>query len=158
MVLLIVILLLILLIVILGFVIDRIVRYADTNLRYLDRYREYFILLNQWLLLKQNNISISHYLIEKGYTKIAVYGMGFIGFRLCDELKDTEVKIMRTIDRAANTIYHPLGVWEPNAGFRDLDVDVVIITVNTLDCSTIHSYMDNKEIPVLKIEDIIYNL
>lgn len=96
--------------------------------------------------------------MERGYKKVAVYGMGAIGFRLCDELKNTDICVDRTIDRASNTIYHPLGVWNPEAGLTDLKVDAVIITVNTVDCETIKSYMNNKEIPLLKIVDIIYGI
>ena len=146
------------LIVFLCFAIEKIVRYADTMFCKLDRYREYFALLNQWLLLKQNNLSISDYLIEKGYTKVAIYGMGSIGVRLCEDLRNTKVHIERTIDREANTIYHPLGVLKPNIGLADLEVDVVIITVNAVDVGELKSYMTDKEIPLLKLDDIIYSI
>ena len=137
------------------FVMKKIVSYADTALQSTDRYREYFILLNHWLMLKQNHISISDCFIKRGYSNIAVYGMGFIGIRLCDELKDTEVHIEKTIDRAANTIYHPLGGYSPAQGLADLNVDALILTVD-VDFETIKSYMNNKDIPLVKLTDIIF--
>lgn len=76
----------------------KIVQYADTSLQGTDKYREYFILLNHWLMLKQHNINISGCFLKKGYSNIAVYGMGFIGIRLCDELKNTQVHIEKTFD------------------------------------------------------------
>lgn len=137
--------------------IKKIVSFGDTNLRSADRYREYFILLNHWLMLKQNNISISDYFVKKGYSNIAVYGMGFIGIRLCDELKNTKVHIERTVDRAASTIYHPLGVYNPDEGLADLNVDALILTVD-VDFDIIRSYMDNKDIPLIKLTDIIFEI
>ena len=139
------------------FVIKKIICYADTKLRNADRYREYFLLLNHWLMLKQNNICISEYFIKKGYSSIAVYGMSLIGIRLCDELKNTEVHIERTIDRAANTIYHPLGVYSPDQGLADLKADALILTVDA-DFETIRSYMKNKDIPLVKLTDIIFKI
>lgn len=142
----------------LSFTILKIVKYADTSLHNSDKYQKYFLLLNQWMKLKQRNINISDHLLKKGYTKVAVYGMGAIGFRLCDELENSGVHVERTIDRAANTIYHPRNVWNPSDGFKDLDVDAVIVTVSTVDCDTVKSYMNHKEIPIFKIEDIIYSI
>ena len=108
-------------------------------------------------MLKQNNISISEYFMKKGYSNIAVYGMGFIGIRLCDELKNTEVHIERTVDRAASTVFHPLGVYNPSDGLADLNVDAVILTVN-VDFDVIRSYMNNKEIPLIKLSDIMFDI
>lgn len=144
----------------LGFTIAKIIEYSDKKMKGLDKYQEYFMLMNQWMKLKENNMNISDYLVAKGYTDVAIYGMGVIGFRLCDELlkRNGGVCIKRTIDQAANTIYHPLGVWNPGDGFKDLDVDAIIVTVNTVDYNTIRSYMNNKEIPLLKIDDIIYSI
>lgn len=142
---------------VLSFAFKKIIKYADTNLQETDRYRDYFILLNHWLMLKQNNISISEYFMKKGYSNIAVYGMGFIGIRLCDELKNTEVHIERTVDRAASTVFHPLGVYNPSDGLADLNVDAVILTVN-VDFDVIRSYMNNKEIPLIKLSDIMFDI
>lgn len=134
----------------------KIVRYADTSLQSTDRYREYFALLNHWLMLKQNNVCISDCFLKKGYSNIAVYGMGFIGIRLCDELKNTQVHVEKTFDRAANTIYHPLGVYPPPV-LSDLNVDALILTVD-VDLETIRSYMNNKDIPLVKLTDIIFEI
>lgn len=142
------------------YLIKRIINYGDQELNELDRYRDYFLLLNQWFLLKQKNINISDYLSEKGYYKVAVYGMGTLGFRLCDELNGSGVYVKRTIDRSFNTIYYPAdseGVYSPDDGLKNIQVDAVIVTAN-VSRHIIRSYMDDKEIEVLYLKDIIYSM
>lgn len=61
-------------------------------------YEEYYILLNKWLEMNQNNKSVAEYCKEHNYNKIVIYGMGNLGERLYDELKKTSCKVIGFID------------------------------------------------------------
>lgn len=158
MILYIIILILTIIIASLIYLVKVIIKYEDRELNELDRYREFFLLLNHWFLLKQKNINISEYLLKRGYHKVLVYGMGAMGFRLCDELSGSMVCVERTVDRAYNTIYYSGGkVYSPDEGLKNISVDVVIVTAN-VNKDIIKSYMDNETIEVIYLKDIIYSM
>lgn len=52
-----------------------------------------------WLRLRQHNVKLEKYFTEHGYKNIGIYGMGYLGERLVDELKDSSVKISFLIDQ-----------------------------------------------------------
>ena len=56
-----------------------------------EKNREQYLLLNQWLKLRQSGKSICNYLSEKGYKTVAIYGMGMNGKRVVQELKDSGI-------------------------------------------------------------------
>lgn len=152
---LIIIIILVVLAVCLVYAIRKIINYSDNKITEIDRYRDYFLLINHWFYLKQRGIAISDYLLKNGYARIVVYGMGALGLRLCDEIIDSEIEIDRTVDLMCNTIYYEHGeVMNPEEGLKDIHADVVIVTAN-VDKEIIKSYMDNKDIPVIYLKEII---
>ncbi len=48
----------------------------------IDKFKRYYNMLNQWLILSQQNKPLSQYFIDSGYRSIAIYGMGEMGQRL----------------------------------------------------------------------------
>lgn len=91
-----------------------------------ERYQCYWRVLHQWMLLKENGISVGEYLHRKGIKKVAVYGMGMLGLHLIRELEGGPVEIICGIDRAAEALHQSFPVVAPD-GLTD-DVDAVIIT------------------------------
>lgn len=82
--------------------------------------------MNQWLLLKQRGVDISTFFIRQGIRSIAVYGAHFMGQRLYDELKESQVNVRYVIDRNSDK-----EEWEIPVVYLhdDLEpVDAVVIT------------------------------
>lgn len=47
-----------------------------------------FLMMNNWVRVKQEGKNLSSYLKEQGYKRIAIYGMSFAGETLVNELMD----------------------------------------------------------------------
>lgn len=82
-------------------------------------------LFEKWVIAKQNNDNLADIIKRLGYSKIAIYGMGDIGYLLLKELSNSDLDILYTIDKAF--AYSPLPLknfndeWEP--------VDLIIVTL-----------------------------
>ena len=83
------------------------------------------LLLNQWLIKKQEGKSIIEYFQKKGITNIAIYGMSYLGERLLDELRESEIKVKYAIDMNANNIYTDVDVFLPSQELPRVDAVVV---------------------------------
>lgn len=103
---------------------------ADGFLTENDKYRKYMGLLNHWLYLRLNNIMLSSYFMERGYKKIAIYGMGVLGGRLYQELQNSNVEVEFVIDRNATMVHSEVEVVKPEDFPTDRDIDLIVITVN----------------------------
>lgn len=64
----------------------------------LRKFRLYYNLLNQWLFLKNKGTNLETCFIERKIYSIAIYGMGEVGERLCEELKESKVQVKYAID------------------------------------------------------------
>lgn len=124
------------------------------SLDMLSRYKEYYNLLSQWLILKNKNISLERYFIENKYNKIAVFGMGILGERFCEELKDSEVNIEYIIDRQADCIYSDYPIKTMDEKIDKVDAIVVTATYAFEDIKKeLEQYVN---IPVVSLKDIVF--
>lgn len=93
----------------------------------IDKFKGYYTMLNQWLMLKQEGKSLEKYFTDHDYKTVAIYGMGEMGNRLYEELKEsTQVEVKYGIDKNAASTYSDLDI-------KDIDeildaVDVVVVT------------------------------
>ena len=114
---------------------------------------EQYLLMNQWIKLKQEGKNLESYFVKNHYKRIAVVGLGHIGKRLLKELKDSEIQVIYAIERKNKNINSDIKV-VPLAA-RIPNVDAVVVTV-------IEGFDDVSEIlakkmkcPVIAIEDIL---
>lgn len=65
-----------------------------------QKFRKYYAVLNSWMSLKLNKTEtdVINCFLERGYRKIAIYGMGGIGQNLLKQLKNSEVEVLYGID------------------------------------------------------------
>lgn len=63
-----------------------------------------YMLMNQWVQVKQDGKSLDSYFEKYEYKKIAVYGMNFVGQTLCKELEGSHIQISYAIDKNAENI------------------------------------------------------
>lgn len=90
------------------------------------KFKTYYSMLDQWLALKMDGKNLNTYFTNHGYRNIAIYGMGEMGMRLYEELKDTSVHIAHGIDREASNTYADIDI--VNIDDKLENVDVVVVT------------------------------
>lgn len=73
----------------------------NKRLKNLDKFRRMFYILSDWMSLKETGVNISKHLVSQGIHTVAIYGVGYLGKHLIQELRDTEVKISYLIDKNA---------------------------------------------------------
>lgn len=97
------------------------------EMKTIERFRDYWHVLHQWLLLKEQNIHVADYLYSKGISNVAIYGLGMLGLHLIKELEGGPVQIAYGIDRNAKELQmgFPVHTLEENLK----PVDAVIVTV-----------------------------
>lgn len=89
------------------------------------RLKSYYDILNKWLSMKQKGESLEEYFLDYGYKSVAIYGMGELGKRLYDELKDTSIKVLYAIDKNSGGKYLDIDIKSPDEDLPEVDVTVV---------------------------------
>ena len=86
-----------------------------------EKDKDLVFLLEQWIKKKQEGKDLAEYFQKNGIKSIAIYGMSFVGERLYEELKDSEIKIRYAIDKSANGIYVNIDVISPDDKLPEVD-------------------------------------
>jgi len=123
---------------------------------YADKHLAILLLFNQWMITKQEGKSIVTYFKKNGYQEIAVYGMSYVGERLLDELRESDVKVKYAIDKNADNIYVDMDVVMPGEQFEK--VDAVVVTSNYYFEEIEESLGKKMDCPILNLEDILYEI
>lgn len=121
-----------------------------------DLYRRCYDITSQWISHKQNGISLAKYFTGKGYHSIAIYGMGRLGILLYEELKDSDVEVVYGIDRDPYCTYPELKIVQPEDELERADVIVVTPVIAFYDIEGMLA--EKTEIPVLSIEEVVYEI
>lgn len=66
------------------------------------RFEVGFRLLDKWVKLKNEGKSLLPYFKDNEIASVAIYGMGALGERLYEELRQTEIRVAYGIDRIAD--------------------------------------------------------
>lgn len=110
--------------------------------------------MNRWLLLKQKNINLSKFFIDKKLKSIAIYGAHYMGQRLYDELQGSSVNVLYAIDKSPKRLDWQIPIYHPNDILEN--VDAIVIT-------PIFDYLEIKDdlsekltCPMLSIEDVLF--
>lgn len=119
------------------------------------KFRMYTRVLEQWIALKQIDVSFSSWFEENDFKRIAVYGMGKIGQLFVDELMDSGIEVYYGIDKNCikSSKVRVKGIeeeWD--------DVDIVVVTAMA-EFESIKCLLRKKvNCPIVSLEDIIYEL
>lgn len=118
-----------------------------------NRYFAKMILLKQWLTMRQSGKSVEDYLKYNNYHTIAIYGMGFLGECLLNELWNSGIEVKYAIDRNADNIASDIEIKKTDDFLPD--VDAVIVTA-------LYGYADIKRelkkivrCPVISLEELV---
>lgn len=121
-----------------------------------DKHLSLFLMMNQWVKVKQEGKRLADYFVSNGYHKIAVYGMSYAGETLLDELKDTDVTVVYAIDEKADSIYADVEVLSMD---DDLGVvDAVVVTAITFFDEIEENLSEKVDCPVISLEDVLYGV
>ncbi|MFT4144611.1 MAG: hypothetical protein QM644_09170 [Mobilitalea sp.] len=128
----------------------------DEKEKKVNKFKDYYQLLNQWLTLKQEGQSLEKYFIDHGYRSIAIYGMGELGNRLYNELKNSEIEVKYAIDQYAGTTYSEIEIVELDGNLEEVDI-IVVTSIFAYD--EIKDQLEEKVMyPVVSLEDVVFEL
>lgn len=96
------------------------------NGRLADKHFKIMYLLNQWLVVLEHGRNISQYFIQNHCRTIAIYGMGYLGKRLLEELQGTGIEVKYLLDQQLGTSYGGIPVL--SGGDELMPVDVIVVT------------------------------
>lgn len=85
------------------------------------------MLLNDWMEFQYAGGRIERYFHERGYKKIMIYGNGYVGQRLFQALKQTDVDVVAVMDRMNPSDFDAEGILI-GTDSEIPDVDCVVIT------------------------------
>lgn len=135
------------------------IKAADTiekNQRMSNKHLALFMMMNQWVRVKQEGKCLSSYFEKAGYKRVAVYGMSFAGETLLEELKDTGVEVAYAIDKNATSIYADVDIVSTD---DELDeVDAVVVTAITFFDEIEEQLSQKLDCPIVSLEDILYEV
>jgi len=115
-----------------------------------------FLMMNQWVQIKQHGKNLEKYFIEHNYKDIAIYGMSHAGERLLEELKDSSITVKYGIDKRADRIYTDIDIFLPEDSMEPVDA-VIVTAISFMD--EIEEELTSKiTCPILSLEDILYEV
>ncbi len=120
----------------------------------IDKFKGYYNLLNEWLALKQRGESLTKYFKENNMKSIAIYGMGELGNRLYEELKNSDVEVRYAIDKNADNSFSELEVIYPSDEFAMVDA-IVVTSIFAFD-EIEEELTDITGIKIVSLEDVVY--
>lgn len=94
-----------------------------------DKHLALFLMMNQWVKVKQEDKNISEYFEENNIKRIAIYGMSYVGERLIEELKVSNIEVAYGIDREAKALNMDVEVVTLDDDLKE--VDAVVVTAIT---------------------------
>lgn len=131
------------------------IRERNQQIAKINKFRTYYDVLNQWMLRKNAGETTADFLKKKQIGTIAIYGMGELGARLSEELKNTSIHIAYCMD--SKQMYMDT---EGNAlpeGIEPEHVDAVIVTA-VFAYEEIRKSIKNKiACPIISLEDIVFD-
>jgi hypothetical protein len=126
------------------------------------RYKKYYKLLNMWICNKNSDITIEKYLKNNMIKNVAIYGIGDIGVRVFEELKNSpDINIKYFIDKSivnSKSAIDNINVIPLDERFLD-EVDAIIITpIYCFDSIRDQIREICIKVKILSIEEIISDL
>lgn len=118
-----------------------------------DKFKDLFLMMNQWVNVKQEGKNLSAYFEKNGYKKIAVYGLSYAGETLLDELESTEVEVVYAIDQRADSLNLDIEVFSPDDTLEQ--VDAIVVTPITSFNAIEEKLRGKVDCPILSLMNIV---
>ena len=121
-----------------------------------DKHLELFLMMNQWVKVKQEGKHLASYFEKKGYKTIAVYGMSFAGETLVNELKGSGIQILYEIDQRGGSVYTDINIVTKEDTLAA--VDAVVVTAISFFEEIEEELCRKVDCPILSLGDILYQI
>ena len=121
-----------------------------------DKHLALFLMMNQWVKVKQEGKNLVSYFEKNGYRKIAIYGMSYAGETLADELKGSGITVAYGIDKRADSIYADVNIMSLDDKLES--VDAVVVTAVTFFEEIEEQLLEKVDCPIISLEDILYEV
>lgn len=121
-----------------------------------DKHLSLFLMMNQWVKVKQSGKNLAAYFEQNGYRKIAVYGMSYAGETLLEELHGSSIEVAYGIDKRADNIYADVDIVTIDDQLGD--VDAIVVTAVTFFDEIEEALSEKTDCPVISLEDILYEV
>lgn len=121
-----------------------------------DKHLSLFLMMNQWVKVKQEGKSLASYLEKNDYKKIAIYGMSYAGETLVNELQGTGVVVAYGIDKRSDSINADVDVISADDIMEP--VDAVVVTAITFFDEIEEMLSEKFDCPIISLEDILYEV
>ncbi len=122
-----------------------------------DKFTDFYQLMNRWVEIKNAGKSIAEYFKEQGYYNIAVYGMADMANRLYEDLEGTDVTIIYGIDREVCCT----GARVENVYSLHEDLpkaDVIVVTPFYAFDNIKHDLETKTDCPIISIEEVLWSI
>lgn len=121
-----------------------------------DRNKQYADIYARWLKMKLEGEDIGDYLLQHGYRRIAVYGMGMLGRCLLLELSVHEAKILYGIDAKGQFCNPGIPIYRLQDELPE--VDLVIVTFGYAYEEIILEIEQRTGFHVIALKDLLYEM
>ena len=121
-----------------------------------EKHLALFLMMNQWVLVKQEGKNLASYFEKNNYRKIAVYGMSYAGERLLNELKGSGIEVAYGIDQNADGIYSEIEIVTKEDTLEP--VDAIVVTPVFFFQEIEKDLAGKVDCPILSLEDILYEV
>ena len=125
---------------------------ADNRLRLSQKHLELYKISLKWLAAKRKGKKIDQYLYSLGFHTVAIYGMGYMGRSLMEELYDSLIVELRYgIDRNASQISAEIPVYSLSDRLERVDV---VLNTTVIGQDDILYAMGDKEVNVMQFSEV----
>lgn len=121
-----------------------------------DKHLALFLMMSQWVKVRQEGKSLSEYFERNSYKNIAIYGMSYAGETLVEELKDSPICVKYGIDKKADRINREMDIVTIENDL--IEVDAVVVTAITFFDEIVEKLQKKLNCPILSLEDILYEI
>lgn len=121
-----------------------------------EKHLDLFLMMNQWVKIKQEGRNLSSYLKEKGYKRVAIYGMSYAGETLLEELRGTEIQVVYGIDKNAENVYSTIDILTLDDSLEE--VDAIIVTAITFFDEIEEKLCEKTNSLIISLKDILYEI
>lgn len=111
------------------------------------------MLFNDWMEFQNAGGRIEQYFHEHGYKKIMIYGNGYVGQRLFQALKQSDVDVTAIMDRTNTSDFDAEGMFI-GVDSEMPDVDCVVITPVFYFDEIYQTLRGKTDLPIISIEEL----
>lgn len=121
-----------------------------------DKHLALFLMMNQWVKVKQEGKSIDSYLKAHNYKTIAIYGMSYAGETLFEELRNSDIEVAYGIDKNEDVVSRDVELVTPEDELQSVDA-IVVTPIFFFD--SIKEMLEKKTgADILSLEEILYEM